>query len=183
MWRVIFSHGRDSGPWGGKIQYLSDIAGRLGFSITSVDYRGMPDPDERAEHLLKHLPDDERLILVGSSMGAYVSLKVSKEHPVEGLFLLAPAIGLPGYADPWLEPSAPHTEVVHGWRDHLIEPQNVLKWGSQHRCTLHFVDDNHRLLISLPQIGGWFEDFLTARLRDVENRLQATCYSAAKAYY
>ena len=39
---VIFSHGKESGPWGSKIRALADVAERLGAQVMSVDYREHP---------------------------------------------------------------------------------------------------------------------------------------------
>lgn len=82
---VIFSHGKESGPWGSKIRALADVAERLGAQVMSVDYRehthGTPqdqnaegEADRRVDQLLSiTLPMHSQLVLVGSSMGAYVS--------------------------------------------------------------------------------------------------------------
>lgn len=39
---VVFSHGKESGPWGSKIQALAKVAERLGGDVISVDYREHP---------------------------------------------------------------------------------------------------------------------------------------------
>jgi len=36
---VVFSHGKESGPWGSKIKALAKVAERLGGNVISVDYR------------------------------------------------------------------------------------------------------------------------------------------------
>jgi hypothetical protein len=36
---IIFSHGKESGPNGSKIQLLSGVARKLGYRTHSVDYR------------------------------------------------------------------------------------------------------------------------------------------------
>ena len=38
---VVFSHGRDSGPWGRKISALAEVARSEGYEAHSVDYRGI----------------------------------------------------------------------------------------------------------------------------------------------
>ena len=41
---VVFSHGKDSEPWGSKIAAMAEIAREEGFQVESVDYRGIDDP-------------------------------------------------------------------------------------------------------------------------------------------
>ena len=82
------------------------------------------------------------------------------------MFLLAPAIGLPGYAVQNPAPRADVIEIVHGWQDEIIPLQNVLNFAREHRAALHLLDDGHRLINVLPQIEALFADFLTRLTRD-----------------
>src|ERR1700710_3032760 len=41
---VVFSHGKESGPWGSKITAMAAVARGLDLEVESVDYRGMEDP-------------------------------------------------------------------------------------------------------------------------------------------
>src|SRR5690606_39908876 len=98
MTTVIFSHGKDSEPWGAKITAMAQVARRRGLAVESVDYRGMDDPLARVQKLLAFcgtITGD--LVLVGSSMGGHVSAAVSAHVPVRGMFLLAPAFFMRGY--------------------------------------------------------------------------------------
>lgn len=82
---VVFSHGKESGPWGSKIQALANVAERLGGHVISVDYREHPagvhhdqnaegEAERRVEQLLALEPPAHlQVVLVGSSMGGYVS--------------------------------------------------------------------------------------------------------------
>ena len=91
--KVYFSHGKESGPWGTKIRFLADIAEEMGCQVESIDYSATQDPEERVALLKETLPADEpEIILVGSSMGGYVSLVAALEYDVKGVFLLAPAV-------------------------------------------------------------------------------------------
>ena len=36
--KIIFSHGKESGPWGTKIKRLANVAKRLNCSVESIDY-------------------------------------------------------------------------------------------------------------------------------------------------
>ena len=169
---VVFSHGKESGPWGSKIRTLANIAQRLGAQVLSVDYREHPvgtnhdqnapgEADRRVGQLLSITPPEHRqLVLVGSSMGGYVSTVASIDLPVDGLFLLAPAFYLPGYGHQDLVPRAKRTLIVHGWSDGVVPAQNSIRFARQHHCDLHLLDGDHRLNAALPKIEPLFELFL-----------------------
>ena len=91
MTSIVFSHGKESGPQGSKILAMSKVAASLGFSHQSIDYQGLDDPISRiakCKNVVSHLADAP--ILVGSSMGGYVSTAVASELRVRSLFVLAP---------------------------------------------------------------------------------------------
>lgn len=169
---VVFSHGKESGPWGSKIRALAGVAERLGAQVMSVDYREHPagtlqdqnapgEADRRVDQLLSMTPPEHRqLVLVGSSMGGYVSTVASIRLPVEGLFLLAPAFYLPGYANQNLAPRAKKTMIVHGWNDGVVPVQNSIRFAQAHQCDLYLLDGDHRLNAALPKIEPLFELFL-----------------------
>lgn len=158
---VCFCHGRESGPWGTKIRRLSLVAEQFGCRVVSPDDRDTQDPDERVRRLTSlaaGLPAP--LILVGSSMGGYVAAVAAGQlHPV-GLFLLAPAVGLPGYvvAEPIV--STPHLTIVHGWDDDIVPVDNVLRYAATQRAELHLLPDGHILQNELDRIERLFADFL-----------------------
>ena len=169
---VVFSHGKESGPGGSKIRALTHVAERLGAQVMSVDYREHPtgtildqnaagEADRRVGQLLAITPPEHRtLVLVGSSMGGYVSTVASIRLPVDGLFLLAPAFYLPGYANQDLTPRAKKTMIVHGWSDGVVPVQNSILFAKQHQCDLYLLDGDHRLNAALPKIEPLFELFL-----------------------
>jgi pimeloyl-ACP methyl ester carboxylesterase len=169
---VIFSHGKESRPWGSKIRTLASVAERLGAQVLSVDYREHPvgtthdqnapsEADRRVDQLLSiTLPEHCQLVLVGSSMGGYVSTMASICLPVDGLFLLAPAFYLPGYANQDLIPHAKRTLIVHGWSDSVVPAQNSIQFAKQHQCDLHLLEGDHRLNAALPKIEPLFKLFL-----------------------
>ena len=159
---VWFAHGKEGTPNGAKIERLTAIARALGFHTESVDYRGIVSPDDRVKKLLSLNPDPPgKLVLVGSSMGGYLSLAASATLNPEGIFLLAPAIGLPGYALADPAPRARLVTAIHGWRDDVVPPQNVIEFADRHRVTLHLVEDGHRLLDAMPVIERLFPLFLS----------------------
>lgn len=158
---VVFSHGQDGDPWGAKIVAMAEVAKRHRLRVESVDYRGMADPAARVEKLLafcRELPG--LLLLVGSSMGGHVAAAVSSQVPTGGMFLLAPAFFMPGYEQYTPQPAACPVEIVHGWNDDIVPPQNSIRFAQQHRSTLHLLDSDHRLTASLGEICSLFELFL-----------------------
>ena len=164
---VCFSHGKESGPWGSKIKCLAKVAERCGFAVESIDYQGIGDPDERVEKLLDWRPVvGGRLVLVGSSMGSYVAAVAASQMLPDGLFLLAPAIAIPGFGkvqNPL--PKASQCAIVHGWQDELIAPQLIIDYARRHALTLHLLPGDHRLMEVLPAIEVLFENFLTSLIR------------------
>ena len=98
--------------------------------------------------------------LVGSSMGGWVAMAASASVPVKGLFLLAPAIDIPGYPPYRVGCHGNAIEIVHGWHDSLIPVANVIRFSQNTLCTLHLVDDEHRLKNRLLQTGHYLTSFL-----------------------
>ena len=157
---------------GSKICTLMKVAEEHGAEVMSVDYREHPlgtfhdqnslgEADRRVEQLLvTRFPEHRQLVLVGSSMGGYVSTVASTDLTVAGLFLLAPAFYLPGYAKQDLEPGANKTMIIHGWRDDVVPVQNSITFAQRHRCDLHLLDGDHRLNAALPKIEPLFGLFL-----------------------
>ena len=80
--------------------------------------------------------------------------------PVDGLFLLAPAFYLPGYANQNPTPHARNTMIVHGWSDSVVPIQNSIRFAQLHQCDLHLLDGDYRLNDALPKIESLFEMFL-----------------------
>jgi alpha/beta superfamily hydrolase len=159
---VVYNHGKDSIPWGEKTIALADVAKRHGFMFTSPDYQASNDPDLRVKQLLSmDLSAYQEIVLVGSSMGAYVATVASEIIRPKGLFLIAPAFYLPGYQCIEFNPHADRIEVFHGWQDDVVPPENVWRFCRQHRATLHVLDADHRLLSILPIMADAFDRFLS----------------------
>jgi predicted esterase len=160
--KIYFSHGMESGPWGSKIKHLAAIAKEAGHTVESIDYRETKDPDVRVSMLLKALENDkEPPILVGSSMGGYVSLVASQQVKVQSLFLLAPALYMDGYKVQMYPSKTTHIEVVHGWSDDIIPVGNSVQFARQANCTLHLLKGDHRLNSSIEEVMSLFSRFLT----------------------
>lgn len=152
---VCFAHGKESGPWGIKIRYLADIARNKGFQVLSPDYSGTMDPHKRIRQLLQLAPRGAPLVLVGSSMGGYVSAVACEALAPDALFLLAPALYFEGFAEEPVGIPAQCT-VVHGWRDDIVPVERSIRFAQKHCAELHLLDSGHDLNDQLPMLGLLF---------------------------
>jgi pimeloyl-ACP methyl ester carboxylesterase len=158
---VVFSHGKDSGPWGRKITALAEVARSEGYEVESVDYRGIDTPRARIDKLIevcKTLAGD--LVLVGSSLGGYVTVAAASMLHARGAFLMAPALymdGLPPLRERVLDcPAA----IVHGWGDQVVPVEHSIRFAREAGTSLHLLDDDHQLHEQLRFIKYLFEYFL-----------------------
>ena len=160
---VVFSHGQESGPWGRKITALAEVARSEGYEAHSVDYRGIDEPRARVAKLVdscKELAGD--LVLVGSSMGGYVSVASASLLHARGVFLMAPALYLEGL--PELRPTVLDcpSAIVHGWRDDVVPVEHSVRFAQTYRSALHVLESDHRLHNQIRVIQYLFEYFLIA---------------------
>lgn len=151
----ILSHGFESGPDATKVTALADVAERHGWTHERPDYTDLDAKREVSElgdvmarlQRLRGLAQTAAargpLVLAGSSLGAWISARVSLEVPIAGLFLLAPPVRMG--AAPALEAARVPTSIVHGWDDELIPSAEVVAWAQPRRARLLLVDDGHRL--------------------------------------
>ncbi|NNJ72740.1 MAG: alpha/beta hydrolase [Enterobacterales bacterium] len=159
--QIIFSHGKESGPYGMKITAMTKVAKELGFSSVSLDYQGIDEPQVRVEKLLDYANAlKQSVVLVGSSMGSYVSIKASQELTAKGLFLLAPAVFMPGYESQNMQAVAEQVLAIHGWHDEIVPVANAIRFAEQVHCDLLLLEDDHVLRNSLPRICIEFRAFL-----------------------
>jgi len=164
---VVFCHGLHAGPWGTKIQALATVAGELNYHVESPDCRGLDDPRDRVDRFAETaggLPTP--LVLVGSSLGAWVATAASRRLDPEVLFLMAPAFHLEGLPDPEPEPNAGRILVVHGWRDDVVPVDNALRFARRYRAECHLFDDDHRLIGTLSRIGELLAECLEKAARE-----------------
>jgi len=151
----ILSHGFESGPDATKVAALAEAAERLGWTHERPDYTDLdarrevsslgdvPARLQRLRALAQAAAARGPLVLAGSSLGAYISGRVSLEVPVRGLFLMAPPTTMGPL--PALDAAPVPVSVIHGWDDELIPAQAVADWAQVRRATLLLVNDSHRL--------------------------------------
>jgi alpha/beta superfamily hydrolase len=160
---VVFSHGKESGPWGSKITAMAAVVRDLGLAVESIDYRGLDDPSARVNKLTAagaklHGP----LVLVGSSMGGHVCAAAASRLEPRGLFLLAPAFYMAGYEAYTPQDVDCPTAIVHGWHDDIVPVENSIRWAREHQAALHLLNSDHRLEDQIDAICRLLREFLAA---------------------
>jgi len=161
--RVVFSHGKETGPWGTKIVAMAQVVRDLGMVAESVDYQGIDDPRVRVEKLVAFAGHHAgQVVLAGSSMGGHVAAAAAQTLQARGLFLLAPAFYMPGYEEFTPRTVGCPSVVVHGWLDDIVPVANSIRWAQEHRAALHILDSDHRLQDQLDQICLYLRVFLQA---------------------
>jgi predicted esterase len=161
MTTVVFSHGQESGPWGAKIRAMADLVSGMGCQADSIDYRGIADPADRVEKLVRECAHiEDRLILVGSSMGGHVATAAAEKLDAAGLFVLAPAYYMEGYEE--LTPPPPQLPIciVHGWHDDIVPAKNSIRFAAGCGATLHLVNGDHRLTANIDEINEYLKYFI-----------------------
>jgi alpha/beta superfamily hydrolase len=159
---VVFSHGKESGPWGRKITAMAALARDLGLAVESVDYRGIDDPAERVEKLATTAARLQKpLVLVGSSMGGHVSAAAAARLHPRGLFLLAPAFYMSGFEAYTPRDIPCPAAIVHGWHDDIVPVDNSIRWAREHHAALHVLSSDHRLEDRIDAICSLLKSFLT----------------------
>ena len=162
MTTVIFSHGQESGPWGTKIRAMAERVKSLGCTADSIDYRGIAEPTERVAKLVRECAHiEDRLILVGSSMGGHVATAAADELGAAGLFVLAPAYYMEGYEALTPPPPGLPICIVHGWHDDIVPADNSIRFARSCGATLHLVNGDHRLTANIDEINEYLTYFIT----------------------
>ena len=163
--KIIFSHGKESGPWGTKIRRLGDIARNRNLEVDSIDYTDLMDPEARVERLLDVVAGEtEDCLLAGSSMGGYVALVAGGRTPNRGVFLMAPVLYMPGFASQDYSPNTSLVHIVHGWNDDIIPVDNSIRFARETGSQLHLLNGNHALSDALDQVDQCFAIFLNQAL-------------------
>ncbi len=93
--RVLYLHGFASSPGSRKASFFAERLARLGFEVdvpdlAEGDFKGLTISGQL--RAVERLARNERMILIGSSLGGYVASLYAARHPeVQSLILLAPA--------------------------------------------------------------------------------------------
>ena len=150
-----------SSPDSSKIQHLKPRVEAQAYQVDIPDHSHIRSADERVETFLSR--DDLAIgdcVLYGSSMGGYVATVLSEHLKPSGLFLLAPAFYLPGYANQAPVPHADKVSIVHGWHDDIVPLESSIRFAREHNSTLHIINGEHHLRDNIDTITGLFTLFL-----------------------
>lgn len=168
----ILSHGFESGPDATKVTALAEVAERFGWTHERPDYSDLdarrdigplgdvPQRLLRLRALAQAASGRGSLVMVGSSLGAYISARISLEVPTEALFLMAPPLTMGPL--PVLDAPAVPISIVHGWDDELIPAMAVAEWAKSRRARLLMVDDSHRLTANVQTSADAFAALLSS---------------------
>ena len=165
--QIILSHGSGASPDATKVSTLARQAEARGWVTQRPDYsaddaRGLAEcvapRIARLRATIEAL--DQPPLLVGSSMGAFVSALVSLSVPVAGLLLLAAPSEIPGYAHRFDLRGEVPTVLIHGWRDETCPLAGIYQFAGQRKLPLFIVDDDHRLGASMDIIATQFHSLL-----------------------
>jgi predicted esterase len=162
---IVFSHGKESGPNGRKIIALRKVAESLSFKTIAPSYEGM-DADGRVQKLIQIAKDYSNIILVGSSMGAYISAVASQDLKPIATFLLAPAFYIPEFPIQEPEIRCAKNVIVHGWKDELIPASYIYKYAEKYDIPLHLLSSGHRLENVITELEDLFRTFLLSILQE-----------------
>lgn len=157
--QIVFLHGLESGPHGGKYRSLAERFG----AIESPDCEGVLDVEERIQRV-RDLLDvaSEPVVLVGSSFGGLVGYYLAHERPTQvvGLVLLAPALHCLS-TSAMRRPRAV-VRIVHGQRDAVVPASSSQRFATKCDIPLVLVEDGHRLSCSHDAIIAAVEAVLAA---------------------
>ena len=122
----------------------------------------MADPQARAQKLRAWCrAQPAPAILVGSSMGGYVALAAASDVGAAGLFLLAPALYVPGYETIPVPPAPTcRITIIHGWQDEVLPWSGSARYGELSGARVILVPDGHRLVADLGGLCNMFRLFL-----------------------
>lgn len=164
---IILSHGSGSGPEATKVSVLAACAEALGCSTERPDYRDCDAAGEvasvapRLERLLDRIrAAPHPPVLVGSSMGAFVSGLASLQLPCRGLFLLALPTEIPGYRQPFDMARGLPSMLIHGFADELCPADAATAFAGSAGMHTILVADGHRLANHVDFIERQFRLFL-----------------------
>ncbi len=164
---VILSHGFNSSPAATKVAALAQVARGQGWCTACPDFRA----DDACGHAACVTARVARLrgaaggvarplVLVGSSMGAFVSVLAAREFDCGGLFVLALPVAIPQCTSRLAPPRGVRSMLVHGYRDAVCPCAPAIAFAEAAGAAALLLDDGHGLLAHLDLIETQFAAFL-----------------------
>ncbi len=145
---VVFSHGKESGPWGSKITAMAAVVRDLGLGggVGGLSRHRRSAPRGSQKLIERRRQSRGPLVLVGSSMGGHVVGRGREPAQARAA------------CSCWRRPFtcrasrqytpqdvACPTAIVHGWHDDIVPVENSIRWAREHQAALHVLDSDHRL--------------------------------------
>lgn len=139
---ILFFHGKESGPFGGKYRALSEE-----WVVDSPDFQDM-DIWERLEFIEDYTFGMENLVVVGSSYGGLLATMLFARHPerFRGYVLAAPAL-YEAHEDAMevIDKVPDLARVIHGTHDDIVPIESVRSFCERFGVDMVEVEDGHRL--------------------------------------
>ncbi len=152
---VVFSHGKESGPWGSKITAMAAVVRGLNIAVESIDYRGLDDPADRVHKLVGIAKGVRRAGGPGGLEHGGPRVGGRGGHAAAARPVPAGAGFLHGRLRAiHAQDVACPTAIVHGWHDVIVPVENSIRWAREHHATLHILDSDHRLEDQIGAICG-----------------------------
>ena len=148
-WRILFLHGRESGPQGSKYRALSAAFPK---QVLAPDCTEMP-LDQRLEQALIATAElTEPVFVVGSSMGGLVAALLYQAYPerFSGYLLLAPAQHWPEAQKITRVPE--NALIMAAEQDEIVPRSAIRDWAARTGVHVVWLMDEHRLGRSMPEM-------------------------------
>jgi len=176
---LYYIHGYLSSPDSTKGTILKQKLG-----VKPIKYRDCRPEElviqECIENIKKEIKDDRNPVLIGSSLGGFLSAKIALDEPrIKNLILLNPAI-LPadyditkikdmpqGILKDMIEPRFfkekinAEISILRGTRDELLPNRWVIDFAKKQEAFVKFLDDDHSLSKNIQRISKYVEYFTT----------------------
>lgn len=145
-----------------KMRCLAGVVEKKGIKYTLPDWSDVvSEPNSRVKLLMEsRVWDFEYVVLVGSSLGGYVSAIAAERREVEGLFLLVPILSEKKGEINFPQPKSKESVIVHALDDEYTDSKMMIDFGRASEANLHFVPGGHSLEMHLDFVAREFESFL-----------------------
>jgi uncharacterized protein len=159
----------------------AEVANGLGLATLRLNFRGVGASrgtygqglaerlDVRAAlaHLAARVPSHRPMFLAGYSFGAWVAAHVATDHPLGGLALIAPPLGVADHADLPVWPGGLRVLVVAGSADDYCPRGEVERLGAERPdVTVRIIAAaNHFFLGKLYPLGEALEEWARSLLQ------------------
>ena len=171
--RVIFCGSRWREGSVDQFSLFKQIADNYLLDVEDLNDNEIDNPDQRIEMLvdrIKHVAEQDEVILVGEDQGGYVALVAAElVHPlmIRGIFLLRPSISMPEYAHKDYKANLKNIDIVLDWSesDTSVSNENAITYAGKAKARLLAMNfreecDYHTEEDISEKLGDIFEEFL-----------------------